>query len=355
MSKSETGSTGNSFIDRQKALLAQLDAEGIPDPPLPVPGEPSTPPAEPPAPQTPSAAFLENPPAPDPSPTGDPQNGQDSSVADIQARLAELQHQLASAQGRLAPTQNQLSALQSENAILKQQIAGLQTARGSQAQPQPPAAEPPSEDDPELQEFQDTYGDMIPGLNKFVSRMIKPIQTQIAPVVQQQKLTADQQTLADIRWEHTAPVREKYPKVAEIVGSKDFQDYVNHLPVWARDGADDMFRYPERHETSKQIAFLDEYTRSRGQAPNPQVQRQDPDPSMLSVEVRKIPTTPQPQSTGPVPLTPERLHQINKALTRDRTLYTKEQIAQLQAELDQGELVSIQQGRGLAPNLRTLS
>ena len=384
MARSESGS--QSFIQAQRQRLMELGEYGEdmgqgaeppanppapPAPPVP-PVDPSVPPQDSPAPVPPVPPVI--PPAPEtPPPPAEPPappapvdssqappSPQPSDLGQILAQIEDLRHRLESSEGRLAPIQRQLAAALEENEKLKGQLAGQPPARGTQPPaPQPPA--PPEQDDPDLEQFgpDGVYGDMTPGLNKLIVKAVKdtlaPIQAQIAPVVDMAASQRQAEDLRVLRQTHLAPVFEKHPDAYNVVSSPDFKVFINRLPSYVSTSVEEMFLHPENHPQERLIAVLDDYKKSRNQPvppvpPPPPV----PDPATLAGGPRRIVSAPQPPPTAPVPITRERVAQLNRALTYERSLYSPEQISAFKAELDQGEMVAIAAGRGAVPTLDTM-
>ena len=281
-------------------------------------------------------------------------------LSQIAAQIEDMRHRLESSEGRLAPIQRQLASALEENEKLKEQLAGQQTARGTQ----PPASQPPTppEPDPDLEQFESdgVYGDMTPGLKKLMVQVVKetlgPIQSQIAPVVEMAATQQQAEALRSIRAKHLEPVFEKHPDAYNVVSSPDFRTFINRLPSYVAPSIEQMFLNPEKHPQESLIAVLDDYKRSRNQPPGSPAATPPPapDPATISSGPRRIVSVPQPLPIAPVPLTKERVAQINRALTYERDRWTPEQRAALLAELDQGEMTANATGRGAVPTLDTM-
>lgn len=376
MARSESGS--RSFIQAQQQRLMELgeygddmpqdDAPPAPTPAdLPVPDDPATPPTDPvipPAvpPVTPAPAADVPPSTPPPAePPPAAPSSQVTDLSQIAAQIEDMRHRLESSEGRLAPIQRQLASALEENERLKEQLAGQPPARGTQ----PPASQPPTPpepDDPDLEQFgsDGVYGDMTPGLKKLMAQVVKdtlgPIQTQIAPVVEMAASQQQAEALRTMRAKHLAPVFEKHPDAYNVVSSPDFRTFINRLPSYVAPSIEQMFLSPEKHPQESLIAVLDDYKKSRNQPPGSPAATPTPapDPATLSGGPRRIVSVPQPLPTAPVPLTKERVAQINRALTFERDRWSPEQRAALLAELDQGEMTANATGRGAVPTLDTM-
>ena len=371
MARSESGS--RSFIQAQQQRLMELgeygddmpqdDTLSTPPPPVdpPVPVDPAAPtdPSVPPAPPAPPSDVPPPTPPPAEPPPAVP-SPQVTDLSQIAAQIEDMRHRLESSEGRLAPIQRQLASALEENEKLKEQLAGQQTARGTQ----PPASQPPTppEPDPDLEQFESdgVYGDMTPGLKKLMVQVVKetlgPIQSQIAPVVEMAATQQQAEALRSIRAKHLEPVFEKHPDAYNVVSSPDFRTFINRLPSYVAPSIEQMFLNPEKHPQESLIAVLDDYKRSRNQPPGSPAATPPPapDPATLSSGPRRIVSVPQPLPTAPVPLTKERVAQINRALTYERVRWTPEQRAALLAELDQGEMTANATGRGAVPTLDTM-
>jgi regulator of replication initiation timing len=358
MARSETGSM--SYIEKQRQRIAELEgtAEIVSAVPEQVvsqedPTVQSQEPPEPPASPTVDSPVV--PSAPEPASTSTPDG-----MGEFREQLARMQRQLDSSQERVVPLQRQVSSLLSEVETLKQENANLKTARGNQGQaPQP--SQDAEDDDPELREFiaeDGVYHDMTPGIKKLVAKMVKqgiePLQAQVAPVLETDTAQRANAALAETRRKHLEPVFEKHPDAFEVVSSPDFDAFLSKMPSYIAPHMRKMFLAPENHEQGQLISVLDEYKKSRNIRPTP-APAPVPDPANLAVTTRRMASAPSPSPTAPIPLTKARVAQINRILgSSERNLYAPEAIAAMKAELDQGEMVAVQQGRGAVPTLNTL-
>lgn len=335
MSGSESPVTTNSFIERQKAALKAFEEGQVapPDPAITQPPAPADP--QPPAPQ---AAPPEPPAAPQPpAPAAPPAD-------DVQARLQELEHRYNSLHGRLEPTQQALAAAQ-------RRIEELERER--QAAPQPP--DPPEPDDPALAEFEAIYGDMTPGLTKFVQKKIlDPLLKPLRPALEAAQQTASDADVLANRRKFLAPVVEKHPNAGQIIESAEFKAYLDSMPSYVRDTIADMLMVPERTGDPMRIMqIFDDYV-ARGAVqppaapPPPAPPAPAAVPGTMAVVPRTVPTAPAPSAAAqlPQPLTKERLAVIRATLTGRYGPVSDEQRTALMLEMEQGHAVALQLGRG---------
>ena len=337
--------TTNNFYERQKAMLAEMEkaqqappANPEPQPGLPAPPDPSlaAPPAMPPV--TPAALPPAAPPAA-PAPGGD-------DVVTLRQQIADLEHRYNSLFGRLEPTQQALASAQ-------RRIEELERERAS-APPQPPAL--PEVDDPELEEFKTVYGDMTPGMKKFVQReILDPVLRDLRPALDTARQQTEDARVLDNRRTFLKPVTDKYPNAADILRSAEFDQYVGSMPPFVADQVRSMLLVPEATgDPTRILGIFDDFTARRVAPPAPPSAPPAPTvpPGTLAADPRGIPTAPAPAPTTPAlqVLTPERLRVINATLTGRYGPISAEQRTALMAELDQGEAAAIAMGRGAQVN-----
>ena len=333
-SESQLVPTTNSLIERQKAALKAFeDAQAAPPAPDPAPAPPADPqpPAPPAAPPAPPAA---QPPAPAPA------------ALSVEERLAEMEHRYSSLHGRLEPTQQALAAAQRRIEELERMQA---------AAPQPPA--PPEPDDPELSEFESVYGDMTPGLTKFIQKKIlDPLLKPLRPALDAARQTVDDDLVLTNRRKFLAPVVERYPEAGQIITSPEFESYLNSMPSYVKETTVELLKAPEKTGDPMRIMrIFDDYAARRAVAPPaaPPAPAAPAAPSVapgtLAAVPRTVPTAPAP-STGAQPtaqpLTAERLAVIRATLTGRHGAISPEQREALMREMDQGHAMAVSLGRG---------
>ena len=338
---SESPATTNSFIERQKQMLLELEG-GVP------PTNPETQVDAPPQdPQDDTAAAPPAPPAAPPSPAPAPAApAPTDDVSALRARLDEFEHRYNSLHGRLEPTQQALAAAQRRIEELERQVA---------TPPQPTVPDP---DDQELNDFEILYGDMVPGMKKFVQkRILEPALAPLQPAIQQGQASADEaKTLADRR-AYLAPVVAKYPNASAILTSPEFHNYVESMPSFVAQQVKDMLLEPEKRtkDVSQIMAIFDDYA-SRQVAPPaapPAPQAPPVDPGQMAAVPRTIPTALAPGGANApqfMPLTEARRAVINATLTGRHGQISDEQRKALWAELEQGEQAAVMLGRGVQSN-----
>ena len=349
--QSETGpaATTNSFIERQKSLLAELESAGEASTPISEPETPGTMEDSPAPPANPT-------PVPPPAATPEPANGEELQV--LLARTETLEHELSSANGRLGPVQRQLAALNAELATVKQERDSLKAATSSQ-----PLAPEQGTRLERANRFKQVYEDMVEnGIDDYIeealTQKLGAKLDKLEPLVKKQELSTQEEMLLEQRREHLAPIYQKHKDAADIVKSPDFGAYVESLPSFARNSVIEMMRFPENHPQENIMGVFDEYKASRIGKPKATQPPVTPDPGQMATDPRRIPTSTHLASTaptGPQPLTQSRLRQLNRALTVERSLYTPEQIAGFKRELEDGETAAVGAGRGAVPTLRTLT
>lgn len=366
----------NPIIEAQRAMLDNLEnpdgltppanqddsGSGAP-PPAPqgvVPGQ------EPPLAPAPGAAAAV-------PPAGDPHTPQ-AGTAEVEAlkqqvsaltnRAQEFETLYERQRGMVAPLQRKSNELEIKVRDLTQQLEEL---RNKQAQPgspapaqphqAPPAAGAQGADNPKLQEFLSLYGDMIPGLEAFLQSRGLTSQPGLPENLKQALDYADSKRQEDERAavlnQHLAPLYARHPDAGNIVRTQQFAQWIEAKPSYIRDSIKEKVITPELYPVEQVIAIFDDFKATSTQAPPA---APAPSPGEMAPDVRRVPTSTTPGGKPPLqPLTRERVAQINRALTVDRGLYTDEQIAALNAELDQGEAAAIAAGFGMAPRLETLT
>ncbi len=339
--ESEQKPTTNSFIERQKARLLELEAAAANPPDFN--GNLQSSPQDPPTPPL----------MPDP---GLPSQVQDSApladVATLQTQLADLEGRYRSEHGRLEPTQRALSAAQSDLDTLRREVADLRVLLATPPPPELRASIP--EDDQELADFVNVYGDMAPGLEKFVrKRILDPMMHDLEPVVRSSRETAEQNRILDHRRKFLAPVVEVYPNAANTINSKEFQDHLRSMPAYVAKSVQQMLLVPEAHDIEDVKAIFADFA-SRQVLPPTSLPpgAPAPTPGTLQATPRTLPTSLSPGNPpAPVHLTTERMAVLNRALTRDRHLYAPEAVVAMKAELEAGEVQAIAMGRGASTRM----
>jgi hypothetical protein len=257
----------------------------------------------------------------------------------------------------VAPLQRKVAEYERTIADLSRKVQEV-PAPGTQPAAQQPtqqgkATEPPtqvSEDDPRLKEFQELYGDMIPGLDALIGKAVKAAVQPLQPVVQKMEIDKEADERKEFLKKHLAPLYSRFPKAGDIIRSPQFAEWVEKHPSWQQDAMVDRVLHPENYPVEQVISVFDDYSRNDKQTTT------DPSPGEMAVEPKRIPTSSTPGGrTEPQLLTRERLAFINRALTVDKGLYSPEQIQSLQQELEQGEQAANSSGFGLAPRLDTLT
>ena len=368
---------GNAIIESQKRLLESVENPN----PAPVPADlqpqdpsaPSTaqapvvPGQEPPAAPVVEAALetpapaLATPPSPQPAPAPDDLEALKRQIADLLGQVEHFKSLYDTRQANMiAPLQRKVSELERQNQDLNRQLQGsavqVPGAPTAPATPAPaPTPTPQDPEDPKLKEFLDVYEDMIPGLKAFLSKELQPVMQKVKPAVD----LAEKQTQADGLGTHLQPLFAKHPQAGNTLRTKEFADWVEAKPPYARQAIVDKVSHPEFYPVEEIISIFDDYGTSRTAPPAPQpppAPQVQPSPGLMAVEPRRVPTSATPGGApDPQPLTRERLTFINRALTTDRKLYNDEQIASLRAELNAAENASNSMGMGLVPRLETLS
>lgn len=362
----------NPVIDRMRERLANLSepegdtvpldagedaGAGAPPaaPPQGVPGQ------EPPAGMAPGAP----PAAPDAGATPPPVAGtaefealkQQNIVLTQQAQ--EFQTLYQRQHGMVAPLQRKTAEQDQRIKDLTQQVEDLRQGNPGAGSPPQPQATPPAQpgaEDLTLKEFNEMYGDMVPGLRALVQQIVgTTVQPQLQELQPAIDLAAETQRKRVLNT-HLALLYAKYPNVAGMIGSPQFEQWVAKKPSYAAQSIYEKVMSPENYPVDQIISIFDEFSLETQAPPAPPAPPAAPSPGEMVVDVRRVPTSSTPGGTPlPQPLTRERLTQINRALTVDRALWTDDEVAALKAELSQGEAVANATGFGLAPRLDTLS
>jgi hypothetical protein len=339
--------TSNSFIERQRAYLASLGGSQ-PDAGA---AQPTT--ADEAGEEKKDVSLPENPdqseaPAAPQAPVSQAPTGDD--IHTLKDQIKKLENDLSAALGRVTPTQRELAEARNQINELTTLLNELKTA------PKPPASPQDLESDEDFKSFVDIYGDMIPGLEKFIQKSlaqhVEPKLKKLDPILKQADSQTEQDALKEKRSKHLVPVFDKYPKAGAIIQSPEFRDFVGSMASYIQSTVLDMLEYPENYPQEKIINLLDDFHSRRQSAPAPQAQT--PDPGLMSTEPRRIPSSPKNVSAGPVPLTKVRLAEINRELTINRRNHSLEEINALMRELHEGEVAAISEGRGAIPTLQTL-
>lgn len=366
----------NEIIEAQLAMLDNLekggdlspsnpqDDSGAGAPPLApqavVPGQ------EPPLAPAPGAAAAV-PPATDPH---TPQAGTaevealKQQVAALTNRAQEFETLYERQRGMVAPLQRKSNELENKVRDLTQHLEELRTKQaqpGSQAPTQPPQAPlatgAQGADNPKLKEFMELYGDMAEGLEVFLQSKGITAQPRLPENLKPALDYAEQKRLEDERAavlnQHLAPLYTRHPDAGNIVRTPQFVQWIEAKPSYIQDSIKEKVISPELYPVEQVIAIFDDFKATVTLAPPA---APAPSPGEMATEIRRVPTSTTPGGKPPLqPLTRDRMAQINRALTVDRDLYTDEQIAALNAELDQGEAAATSAGFGLAPRLETLT
>lgn len=282
--------------------------------------------------------------------------------ADLTRQVAEFKQLYERQHGMVAPLQRKTAEQDKTIQDLTRKVEDLQMRLQAAGSNQPPnsQATPPAQvdtDDPRLKEFLDLYGDMIPGLEAFLQTklgaIVQPQMEQVKPAIELANKAKRDAMLAD----HLAPLYVKHPQAGNIIRSEAFAKWVESKPSYIRDSIVDTVTNPENYPVAKVISIFDDFSEdTKAPAQPAQPQGSMPSPGEMVVDVRRVPTSSTPGGTPlPQPLTRERLAQLNRALTVDRSIYTQDQIAAFKAELELGESASNAAGYGLAPRMDTLT
>lgn len=364
----------NAIIDKQRETLANLaNLDGL----NPDPGEggaagagapPAAPPQGVPGQEPPAGAGdgAANPTAPLSDPP-QPQLGTAevealrAANADLTRQVQEFKSLYERQRGMVAPLQRKTAEQDREIADLRAQVEDLKSTAAASGSPSPAhvATNPATTagaDDPRLKEFMDLYGEMIPGLELFIQSrtgaLLQPQFDQVKPAIDLAKKAERDALLAN----HLAPLYARYPNAGAIIRSPEFAKWVEQQPDYINESIVDKVTAPENHPVAQVISIFDDFTRATSAPPPPAPQAPAPSPGEMAVDVRRVPTSATPGGTPlPQPLSRERLTQLNRALTVDRSLYNDAEIAAFKAELAQGEAASNAAGYGLAPRLDTLT
>ena len=359
----------NSIIDRQREILAKLenpegfnpdgspvdDGSGAP-PPTPAAGVPSQ---EPPQGGEPGAGSGTPPPNTPPAPGLAESEALKNANADLARQAAEFKQLYERQHGMVAPLQRKTAEQDRRIQELTHQVEDLMKgapAAGAQVPPGQQAPPPAGTKDAALEEFLELYKDMVPGLESFIKTRlgayVQPQLDQVKPAIDLAAKTTRQDLLA----QHLAPLYVPHPNAGNIIRSEKFIQWVENQPAHSRSSIMEKINSPEHFPIAEIISIFDEFTKTNQPLPPPPPPQNLPSPGEMAVDVRRVPTSSTPGGTPiPQPLTRERMQEINRALTRDRDLYTPEQRDALKAELDSGVAVSNAAGYGLAPRLDTLT
>lgn len=284
--------------------------------------------------------------------------------ADLTRQVLEFKQLYERQHGMVAPLQRKTAEQDKTIQDLTRKVEDLQMRLQAPGSTTPPnsQANPPAQvdtDDPRLKEFLELYGDMIPGLEAFLQTklgsIVQPQIDQVKPAIELANKAKRDAMLA----EHLAPLYVKHPQAGNIIRSEAFAKWVETKPSYIRDSIVDTVTNPENYPVAKVISIFDDFTEDTKASATPhqaQARGNEPNPGEMVVDVRRVPTSSTPGGTPlPQPLTRERLIQLNRALTVERSLYTPDQIAAFKAELDLGESASNAAGYGLAPRMDTLT